>query len=459
MSLTTGSATLLSPPPLSAPHALQPRKLRRKASVLDGTHVVGAASKAMTSSLEHLSSELLSLICTLKSITWRFEGHGLQDDAGQWLPRAVLDTERMRQDGTELRIEGLPLRQFDCEAYRRAIPSDLLTSLTIASPTPPLTARLDAVKHLLVHAPHLRIFEYQDRGQGTQLAFGVGERMPPLRELSLRSYGWNHTPEQVRRHWDFSQLQSLVLTAVPYHNFLQSLDFTTLGRLRHLHIEDWSAHLPDKRREATRLLYGLVKHHLQDLRSLRITCHVGLFPVDALIRHGHSLEDVRFRDHVGFADDKRSCPTMRASDLTQIAERLPCLRRLEMDMDIQGPDSQRFLDALCLCPRLEEVILHVQTLITPCGESIPTHDVDRFASQRILNRLLSRQRPWKSITINVGGWRRVMVRRLDPLWREYNDMGIFAERCFVLSARDGRYEVREVRCIEAGSSRATPDIE
>ena len=56
-----------------------------------------------------------------------------------------------------------------------------------------------------------------------------------------------------------------------------------------------------------------------------------------------------------------------------------------------------------------------------------------------------RGRPWKRITINVGGWKSVMVRRVAGAWRERNRRGVYAERCFVLERDDddGTVTLRE----------------
>ena len=390
---------------------------------------------------------------------------------GVWLPSDVLDLQRMERHGTKLFVENLPMRQFDKGSYIKAIPSGPLVSLKLASPTPPLTTRLASLKRLLLRSRNLEVLHYQDRGQGTQLSFEAGERMPPLRELSLRSYDWNHSGDEVMKHWDFSRLTSLELISVPYYNFLSSVPLSVLSNLSSLHIDDWSAHLLDRRREATHLLHDLIRYHIKELKSLEITCHIGLFHLDAISRHGRSLQKLRLRDHVGFGDENRRCPTLQPATLARLARSLPILHTLELDMDVRRCDPEQFLRALLRFPRLDTLTLHMQTVVSAAAaedDNLPRTDQDYHATMTILGALTrererERERdspdrgPWKQITINVGGWRPVMIRRLSPTWRELNEHGIFAERCFVMDRIRGQYIVREEMSVESSSRMATPD--
>lgn len=393
---------------------------------------------------------------------WVFESDKLEQD-GVWLPSDVLDLERMKKHGTRLSVENYPMRQFDENSNIRAVPSSLLVSLKLASPTPPLTTRLASLKQLLLLSRNLEVLHYQDRGQGTRLKFDKGERMPSLRDLSLRSYDWNHSEDEVREHWNLSQLRSLELISVPYFNFLSSVHFPELSNLTSLHIEDWSAHLPDRRREATLLLNSLIWHHIRKLTSLEVTCHIELFQLDAILYHGGSLQKLRLRDHVGFGDEDRRCPTLRPDDMARLARNLPIMHTLAVDMDVQRCVPEQFLLSLLEFPRLENLTLYVQTLVSAADEYIPRMDQDYHAAMAIFRALTKAREadrsdhPWKRITINVGGWRPIMVRRLSRSWRELNEHGIFAERCFILERIQGQYRSKEELSIESLSTRATPE--
>jgi hypothetical protein len=352
----------------------------------------------------------------------------------------------MLSNKMELYIDDLPLRDVhgdhQCN-YLQGIPATLLVSLKMATPVPPLTTRLHWLKQVLLNSRRLEIFHYDDRGQGTQFSFAEKERLPPLKELSLRSYDWNHSAKDVADHWDFSMIRHLALVDVPLYQFLASVPCTMLLKLHTLHCEDFSAHLTDRRRDATRQLYMLVSQ-VRALHTLRITCHTQLFPVDALLRHARTLRVMSFRDYVGFGDEERRCPTICIDDLVSLSHGLPNLHTLELDMDAASCVPSLFLGALCRFPQLHTLTLHVQTVLRSYDAVRPGTDRDCDSVLATIRALVWGKQggvPWTCVTINVGGWGRHMTRRLGGAWREKNEQGVYAERCFVLE-RGPRGEMR-----------------
>ncbi|KAF6840686.1 F-box domain-containing protein-like protein [Colletotrichum plurivorum] len=409
---------------------------------------------------------VLDRVQRLKTVRWRYVDAEFRTGR-LWLPSDVLNPQQTRFNDTKLFVEDLPLREFEGQlrdTYVRAIPTDLLVSLKLASPAPPLTTRLNSLKQLLLLSRRLETFHYEDKGQGTNFKFSHGERMPPLRDLVLKSYDWNHSKEETLAYWDFTRLESLDLISVPVFNFLSSVDFTHLTGLRRLHCEDYSAHLVDKRQEATGGMYLLVANNIRALQTLSITCHIQLFPLDGILRHGSSLEVLRFRDHVGFAEEDRRCPTLWAEDISTLAIGLPYVNTLELDMDVALCDPSEFLRAICNFRSLHTLTLHVQTVLHALEVVHPGMDRDYDAALRTFQFLLREKQqanpnlPWKRITINVGGWRKVMVRRFSAAWRRQNENGVYAERCFVLERNEfGQLIYREEMSVEGRSSTPTPD--
>ncbi|KAK8102927.1 hypothetical protein PG984_016073 [Apiospora sp. TS-2023a] len=396
--------------------------------------------------------QLLGGVHRLLSVRWKYV-RGEFCRGGMYVPSDILSRHHMDHSKTKLYVDDLPLRDFGSEpedTYLRAIPTDILTSLKMGNPTPPLTTRLESLKQLLLHSRRLDTFHYVDRGQGTHLDFADEERLPAFKELVLQSYDWNHSAQEVARHWDFSQMRVLRLVDVPIFEFLRSVPFADLSNLEELHCEDFSAHLPDRRRQATEGLYVLCRQ-IRALQSLKITCHTEYFPVDAILRHANRLEVLRFRDHVGFGEEYRGCPTVWIDDLVQLSRGLGYLHTLELDMDITMCDPPLFLRALCGFRRLHTLTLHVQTLISTLEDQPPNVDRDYEAAMKTFGTLVrGKMGPmWRSITINVGGWRKHLVRRLDAGWRAFNEQGIYAERCFVLERNaEGQMMVREETAIE-----------
>ncbi|KAK7743768.1 hypothetical protein SLS53_003787 [Cytospora paraplurivora] len=447
-------------------HDAEQRYSRALANIYAYTNHVIASSN-----LDQVGTrKILQKIRSLSTVRWRYVDREV-DLEQFWMPADVLNAEQTRHHNTRLYVEELPLREFEGELrdiYVRAIPVQLLVSLKTAYPSPPLVTRLNSLKYLLLASRRLETLHFEDRGQGTQFEFAPHERLPAFRELSLQSYDWRHTPEEVARHWDFSRITSLELLSVPIYNFLSSVDFHDLANLRTLHCEDFSAHHPPEQRvEATRGLYVLIKSHIRALSSIKITVHTADLPVDALLPHAPYLTTLRLRDHTGFDEEDRRCPTLAHADLALLARHMRRLRTLELDMDTALTDVPRFLKAACSFPSLHTLVLHVQTVVRPFGPAaVPGTDRDYEAAAGVF-RFLVRHKvgcvPWRSVTVNVGGWRRVLVRRLSEAWRGLNERGVFAERCFVMERRgspdgDGGLLVREEFPVEA-SRHVTPDTE
>lgn len=323
------------------------------------------------------------------------------------------------------------------------MPAGRLVSLRMSTPHPPLSTQLGPLKDLLVQAHSLETFHYKDRGQGTHFNLAGTERLPAFRELHLESYDWNHDSSQVQAHWDFSQIRCLELISMPTHPFLASVCFSDFGRLHTLRVEDFSAHHHYHREEATSLLHNLVRDHIRALATLDLEVHLPLFPIDALLRHSPSLQVLRLHDHAGFGDENLRCPTVSVNDLSLLSESLAHVHTLELDMDTHLVSTNLFLRALCVFPKLHTLTLRVHTLLNPHDSTSPAADRDREFAYRIFWFLVQAKRTttpdvsWKSITINVGGWQQVMVRRLSEAWKALNQMGVFAERCFVLERVDG----------------------
>ncbi|KAF3768425.1 hypothetical protein M406DRAFT_249530 [Cryphonectria parasitica EP155] len=437
----------------------------RKISVMCEQHVPSALEKmyAHTRYLVGYSNldpvRMKTIVERIKKLVYFHFSYvdGIIKSGEFYLPGDIIDIEKMQRDEIRLLIENLPLRNFDLDEvnlYRRAFPirhAKHIIHLNVAPPTTPLVTRLRSLYGLLLTAPDLEVLQIEDRGQGTQFEFGEGNMLPTLRELCLRSYDWRHTRDDMDSHWALHKLVRLELISVPVFNFLIAARFPQLGNLKILRCDDFSAHLPDCRRQATDKLVTLVRDNIKALEVLCLTLHMDQFPpVDVLRKHGPTLRELRLRDHVGFSEENRGCPTLCPTVVAALSRTLPRLEELELDMDLLSDRTAlRFLDALVLFPRLHTITLHVQTRIRLLAEDPMDKgmnkaerkldlDLDRAHALHIVRYLaLNRRRLqngplFRNITINVGGWKPVMVRRLSEAWRAMNQKGLFAERCFVM---------------------------
>ncbi|KAK5626908.1 hypothetical protein RRF57_002623 [Xylaria bambusicola] len=379
--------------------------------------------------------------------SWRY----VRDDLSKgdfWVPTDILPPQYIQSSNFKLYIEDLPLRDFRAEKsnpYLKAIPTGVLVSLKTATPTPPLTARVESLKGLLVNSPRLETFWYDERGQGARFELRGNERLPPLRDLSLRSYDWNHGPNTVRKHWDFSEIRHLELVDVPLGPFLNSVSFTDFRHLKTLRLEDSSMHLTYRPRDTTRGQYTMIKQ-IEALDDLQITCDVKSFPIDGILQHAKSLQSLRFRDYIGFSDEARHCPTLDLENLTTMSQTLTNLHTLELDMDLRLCQLQKdFLRALCNFRRLSTLTLHTQTVLNPVKHAKTSDDLDRKRATQLFLFLQSKKSTsWRSVTIIIGDWKPIMVRRLSARWRELGGRGVHAERCFVMEKqRDGNLAIYE----------------
>ncbi|KAI2619693.1 hypothetical protein GGR54DRAFT_125460 [Hypoxylon sp. NC1633] len=403
---------------------------------------------------------VLDRVQRLSTLRWRFVGNRPRSGFSS-MPSDILSPGHINIRNIRLYVEDLPFGDLDgdlYDAYLLEIPANNVISIKMISPTPPLTTRLESLKRLLLEARRIETFHYNDRGQGTRFSFEGNERLPAFVELLLRSYDWNHSADAVQKHWDFSRLQRLALIDVPMFEFLDSIPFAELRQLHMLHCEDFSTHLPDRREEATRALSMLVSQ-IQALHTLKITCHTSMFPIYGLLRHADSLRILSFRDYVGFGDERQHCPTLRVEDLALLSQRLVNLHTAELDMDAALCDPARFLRLLCEFLRLEILVLHTQTVLQAADMAYPGHDRDHQAAIKTFSTLLHNKqgRPWRRITLNIGGWKPGIVPRISEAWREQNKRGIYTERCFVWEAsmgKDGvsvREEVGVDRSCDVGS--------
>lgn len=246
------------------------------------------------------------------------------------------------------------------------------------------------------------------------------------------------------------------------------------------------------------------------LEELRVTVRdAPSFPLrECIVRHADSLKVLAFRDHVGFRPDagggcggaagcgQVACPTLRARDVAMLAAAMRRVETLELDMDVAACDDvYAFQQAVASFPAVRDATLHVQTCLRPMGPELeeetgplvaprwpqegyvggsdgrgssfgrsgplwPPVDRDRDEAAGTFARLREFKRaamvkaeardeavpPWRSITINVGGWSKIMVRRFGEGWRRHNERGLYAERCFTMNAAG---EMSEEKSIES----------
>ncbi|KAH7628415.1 hypothetical protein B0T09DRAFT_161149 [Sordaria sp. MPI-SDFR-AT-0083] len=273
---------------------------------------------------------------------------------------------------------------------------------------------LQILKKLLLRTPQLETFHYIDcrapRVPGRQFSFEENQRFPPFKNLMLKNYDWKHDAEEVKRHWDFSRIRSLELLMIPVYKFLESVPFSDLAQLQHLHAEDYSEAIDHENpKRATKKLYALVNGPIKSLQTLKLTCFIDLFHIDALLVHAKSLTGLVFRDHNVSNNLRQHRPVLSAEKLAILSRSLSSLESLEIDIDHRAFPEACLL-ALCQFPRLHTLVLHTQTVIQPESNHRPGQDPDLTRAFDCFTMLV-KQRPgpapakWQRVVINVGEWR------------------------------------------------------
>ncbi|ELQ36699.1 hypothetical protein M0657_007575 [Pyricularia oryzae] len=416
-------------------------------------------------------ARITTSIQNLLTFTWRYARTRSSSACTCPIAQLFLTTPgshgRLRR-GTRVFFENVASRHLENHhnLYLEAIPTELLVSLKMAIPSPPLMTGINGLKQVLLNSRSLESFHYQDKGQGTRFTFSAGERLPPLKKLRLECYDWCHSREEVLRHWDFSRIQSLELLDMPVFKALRAIEAFNLYGLHTLVTRD--SGISDTREELSAHLAWIIRQRTRSLKKLELTVDMRHFDPASLLVHAATLEILSLRDFIGFGDESRRCPTMWLDHLSMLARELKNLHTLELDMDTLMTNPPAFIETLARFPSLHTLTLHVQTVVHPWDEVISGVDRDAEAAMHIFTALLrhksaaavamyshTSQNVWRQVTLNIGGWKPVMVRRLSPAWKSKNEHGVFAERCFVMQQHSGAsladpYFVTEVATEELG---------
>lgn len=382
-----------------------------------------------------------------------------------------MDDATLQRDHSRLYVHGLPIRQSQSEAlpenYLESIPTDSLKSLKLAAPALPLTSSLDPLRQLLLRTPKLESFHYRERGQGATFQFKRGEKLPAVKDLLLQSYQWTHSATAVEQHWQLSNLTSLQLIDVSLLRFLNSVRFEDLAGVTRLVFEDNIAHMDeDNREQAAELMGELIHSHITSLKSLELTCSMPSLRMESILQHSKTIEHLKLRDHTGFEEDGNFCPSIHPESLAILSTSLSSVTSLELDMDTTLCDPVAFLHAVSGFPKLQDLTLHVQTVLTSYEETPLDQDRDYGAAISTLKLISQRREQLRSsllrkLTVNVGGWRPVMIRRISAAWKKKNEDGIFAERCFTFERKAlcEEFTMTEETCSEPPTScKNVPDL-
>ena len=193
------------------------------------------------------------------------------------------------------------------------------------------------VSPLLLRNDQLKTLHIAGTYNGTMIAerdIGDEDSLPPIEELSLQNYDWDHSQPIINTFWNWTNLTSLELKRVPILHFLYTVPAEHLAQLQVFRTDgfcldnsDWS--------QATRSLADLISK-IWGLYELRLTCNVGDHCcVLSLFGHGKTLHTLELRSyHDPFArhlSDKLSQKRVDSAQLNSIRARCPRLTTLVLD--------------------------------------------------------------------------------------------------------------------------------
>ena len=159
--------------------------------------------------------------------------------------------------------------------------------------------------------------------------------LPPVEELSLRNYDWDHSPLIVDRFWNWAGLRSLELECVPIIRFCRSVSAENLAQLE-VFKTDGFCFEESSWPEATELLSNLVSE-IRGLHELSLTCNVGYqCCVSSILRHGQTLRTLELRSYndpfTTDLSDKLSEERVEMAQLNSIRTMCPRLTTLVFDL-------------------------------------------------------------------------------------------------------------------------------
>ena len=180
----------------------------------------------------------------------------------------------------------------------------------------------------------LHLFSLQSSAEFLDEEIDRSERLPPIEELFLHGYVWQHSPSIATSFWNWSRLTSLRLEKVSIIDFLESVSPENFRQLRSL-ITDGHCQNPAEYTRATDLIIGLVRA-IDSLETLSLVCDVNMLPIDAIRKHGPGLRHLQLRDYKGMVHQplrRDRVPTLSLLDLLEIHSSCPKLMELGLDVD------------------------------------------------------------------------------------------------------------------------------
>ena len=193
------------------------------------------------------------------------------------------------------------------------------------------------VSPLLLGNDQLKTLHIAGKYNGTMIEendIGDQDSLPPVEELSLQNYDWDHSPPIINSFWNWSKLTVLELRRVPILHFLYTVPAENLAQLQVFRTDGFCLDNTDWD-QATRSLSDLISK-IRHLHELSLTCNVGEHRIIlSVLGHGATLNALELRSyHDPFAThlaERISQKRVSRAQLCHIRATCPHLTTLALD--------------------------------------------------------------------------------------------------------------------------------
>jgi len=161
------------------------------------------------------------------------------------------------------------------------------------------------------------------------------DRLPPIQELVLRNYYWDHSRYTSINFWNWTKVTHLELQDVCVTRFLSTVTPEHLVQLRTFMLEPRCLDTKERKLASLMILNLLLKVHA--LEKLYLKCHLSVV-FGGIIKHGSSLRSLELRDFRG-RGSKEFC-ALSIDCVEAVGRSCPNLMELGMEVHFKANEGR-----------------------------------------------------------------------------------------------------------------------
>ena len=177
---------------------------------------------------------------------------------------------------------------------------------------------------------------------------GDEDCLPPIEELRLKNYKWDHSPSIIEGFWNWNNLTSLELEHVPIIRFCRTVSVDKLTQLKTFRTDGFC--FDESNRDQATVLLSKMVSNIRGLNELSLTCNVGYQDcVSSILRHSKTLHTLELRSYCDLfpkdLSDKLSQERVTMDQLNSIRTMCPQLTTLVFDLRPPVCSTVKFAEA------------------------------------------------------------------------------------------------------------------